>query len=539
MNKIDELVEKMTLDELCGQTLCYFVPGAEIDENFEKIVKETKPGGIFISNACADKIKLVTDKVNKYVSIPVIVSADVEKGPGGDVLTDGYPLLPNPIAWGAADDEKLIEKSGEITAKICKKAGIHWTYSPVVDINYNHNNPVVNVRAVSDSSDHVIKIAGAYMRGLQKNNYMAACCKHFPGDGLDDRNQHFCTTLNTFSKEEWMNSYGRVYKSMIDQGVASIMVAHIAAPAFQEDEYDDVTGYMPGSMSYSLITKLLREELGFKGCIVSDALSMIGVAACVPENEMIVRFINAGGDMALFAESSYFYYLKEAVLDGRVSMERLKDAVRRILRLKEFAGVFKEETETENEENLTEEFNNLAEEIALKSIKFVRNADGILPIKLERGDTVLICNLTQHNEGSHITHLDIIEKELNSRGIKTISENKIGHKEIKRIYDEHNPKCVLVNIRMSSDECDGNDIRMSWSHMMCFWRGYIFKNPNVIVTSFGDPYKIYELPFLRTYINAFSAVEASQKAFVKVLLGEVKEQGKNPVKLEGFFEREV
>ncbi|MBR1970652.1 MAG: hypothetical protein IKA17_09915 [Clostridia bacterium] len=105
----------------------------------------------------------------------------------------------------------------------------------------------------------------------------------------------------------------------------------------------------------------------------------------------------------------------------------------------------------------------------MKSIKFVKNADGVLPIKLERGDTVLICNLTQQDQGNNITPLDVLEKELNARGIKTISGNKLGHKEIKRIYDEYNPKCVLVNIRISSDECDGNDIRMSWTHMVCFW----------------------------------------------------------------------
>lgn len=536
MSRIDELVEKMSLDELCGQTLCYYVPPGKVDEKFEEMVKATKPGGIFVTDTNAAEIKKVTDMVNKYVSVPVIVSADVEKGPGGDVLNDGYPLLPDPMAWGAADDVELVEKGGEITAKICRKAGIHWTYSPVVDINYNPNSPIVNVRAVSDSPDQVVKIAGAYMRGLQKNGYLAACVKHFPGDGLDDRNQHFCTTLNTFSKEEWMNTFGRVYKEMINQGVASIMVAHIAAPAFQEDEYDEVTGYIPSSMSYALMTKLLREELGYDGCIVSDALSMIGVAATVPDSEMIVRFINGGGDMALFAESSYFDYLKTAVLEGRVSMERLKDAVRNILKLKEFVGIL---DGNEHEIEITEDFGEIAEKIAEKSIKFVKDADGILPLKVKKGDTILICNLTQHDHGSHITHLDILEKELNKRGIKTISGEKLGHREIEKIYAEHNPEYVLVNIRMSSNECDGNDIRMSWPHMMSFWRGYIFKNSKVVVTSFGDPYKLYELPFVRTYVNAFSAVEASQKAFVKVLLGEIEEKAKNPVGLPGFFEREV
>ena len=121
------------------------------------------------------------------------------------------------MAWGACDDEELIEKAGIATAQICRKNGIQLTYSPLVDINYNKNNPVVNTRAVSDSPEQVVKIAGAYLRGLQKDNCMAATCKHFPGDGMDDRNQHFCTTINPMSKDEWMKTYGYVYKEMIKE----------------------------------------------------------------------------------------------------------------------------------------------------------------------------------------------------------------------------------------------------------------------------------------------------------------------------------
>ena len=190
--------------------------------------------------------------------------------------------------------------------------GVHWTFSPIVDINYNMNNPVTNIRAISDRPELVDKIGKAAVCGLQKNGLMAAGCKHFPGDGVDDRNQHFCTTVNNFSKEEWMNTFGYVYKEMFKAGVSSVMVAHISLPAYDE-KMNDWVGYPPASLSYNLQTKLLKEELGFEGCIVSDALSMVGACACVDYDRLAIEFVKAGGDILLFPLRSYFDEILGAV----------------------------------------------------------------------------------------------------------------------------------------------------------------------------------------------------------------------------------
>lgn len=211
MNAIKKIVQNMTLDELCGQVLCYLMPLKKTPEENEEIIKKTKPGGIFVYSATPEEIENYTDTVNKYTSVPAVVASDAENGPVGPLKGD-FTSLPYPMAWGACDDETLIEKGGIATARICRKNGIHWTFSPLVDINYNKDNPVVNTRAISDSPRQVAKIAGAYVRGIQKEGLMAASCKHFPGDGMDDRNQHFCTTLNTKSREEWFDTYGYVYK---------------------------------------------------------------------------------------------------------------------------------------------------------------------------------------------------------------------------------------------------------------------------------------------------------------------------------------
>ncbi len=533
-SNIEEIIENMSLDDLCGQLLCYSVPLGKSENElaeFEEIFKRTKPGGVFMDVVTGEQIRAVTELVNKYTKVPVIVSGDTEHGP--NPIKHCESILPNTMAWGACDDETLIELGGKATAQICRKNGMHWSFAPVVDINYNKDNPVTNTRAVSDSPKQVAKIAGAYLKGLQSEGYMAGGCKHFPGDGMDDRNQHFCTSVNPLSKEEWMNTYGYVYKEIFKLNPGSVMVGHVSAPAFQT-ECDDMGVYLPATLSKSLMTDLLRDELGFDGCIVSDALSMVGVSAVVPENELPVRFINAGGDMLLFAEPSYFDYIKNAVLDGTISTERLKDAVRRILKLKETVGLL---SEKEPEVEITENIEEIAIKIAEKSIKIVRDMDNILPLNLKEGDTVLLCSL--YYKPQNTDRFKFLEEELNSRGIKTVHLKKPNHRAIEKVYNENNIAAVLVNCSVAQIDSIGGSIRIGWDEIVTFWRGYIFRHPKVIFTSFADPYKLYEVPFMRTYVNTFSFTEESQRAFVRVILGEIEAKGKNPIELKGFFEREV
>lgn len=535
MSDIISKLEKMTVEELIGQLLCYEVGPKMTAEKFEEYAKTTKPGGIFVHGLEAERIKLFTDIANKYAPVPVIVSADVENGPGSAIPDE--TLFPSQMAWGACDDEKLIEKAGESTAIVGRMAGIHWTFSPVVDINVNPNNPVVNVRAISDDPKQVAKIASAYIRGSQKNGMMMTTAKHFPGDGIDDRNQHFCTTVNTMSKEEWMGTFGYVYKTVINEDVAAIMSAHIALPAF-EDKYDEAKGYLPATLSKKLQTDLLKNELGFDGVIVSDAFSMVGICAMEKRERQAAEFIKSGGDMVLFALPEDFDYLKAAFESGDITRERLVDAVRRILVLKNKARLFEDQQKLSAEVELSCSCERLADEIGEKSVKIIRNFEKLIPLKLKEGARILLVNL-QKNSGDkeYIRSLDTVKLELEKRGYETEVLVNPGHYKIKSIKDEYD--CILINCRIGPNNYIGGTLRLGWEQIYAFWRGYVLEHPCVVFTSFGDPYKIYEVPFMKTYVNAFCCSESSQKAFVKVLLGEIEPIAKNPISFKGFFEREV
>ena len=529
---IDELIKTLDEKDLAGQVLCYDIYDKDEPSEVEKVISEIRPGALFLDNMSREKIQMYTNMANKYTKVPVIVAADVEFGPGENM--SGLPVYPNVMAWSACDDEKLVEKVAEITAKICRLHGLSWTLSPVVDINMNFNNPIVNIRSASDSPEQIKKIMGAFVRGVQKDGYMVATLKHFPGDGVDDRNQHFCTTVNTLSMDEWHKTFGNVYKEMIKQGVSSVMSAHIGLPAYA-DEYDEL-GAVPAILSKPLMTDLLKGELGFDGCIVSDAMSMVGAAARKELDKLAVTFLNCGGDIILFNEPDDHKYILNALNDGILPKERLLDAVYRMIRLKEKARMFEDSDSVvaeigETQEELIDQLEKLSYQIAEKSIKFVRNINHLLPIKPKKESKFLCINISDSDK----VDPSPIQQELQKRGFTVDALSAIGHKKLNEIMYDYD--YILFNYFMIGSH--GGTMRSGWGQIAPFWRGYVLKHPNVIFTSFGDPYKLYDYPFLKTYINAFSYTESSMRAFVRVLLGEVEMTAKNPISLKGFFERET
>ncbi len=534
---VEERVNSLSLEDLVGQVLCFDIYDHEDPKEVEQIIKKIRPGGIFITHMSPEKIKMYTDMVNKYTKVPVIVSSDIENGPETAITESGY--MPHPMAWGACDDEKLIERAGRTVGAICRKNGVHWTYSPVVDLNYNFRSPECNIRAISDSPKQVVKIAGAFIKGLEENNQMIAAIKHFPGEGVDERNSHFVTTINNLSKDEWMATYGYVYKKMIEAGVSSIMVGHTALPAYEED-VDPLFGPPPGVLSYSLMTKLLKEELGFDGCLVSDAMSMIGVAARVPDlREISLRFLKSGGDMILFPEPTDYDVILGAIKSGELPLERLKDAALRVLKLKEKARLFEDQQKLQNSIVVPEKLSVISQEIADKSIKIVRDYNHIIPCKLPKNSRVLMLNMLEPHFHKSPTGMefDPLRKELEKNGIIVDVMTNPKHKAVQELIEKY--EMILLNCRMSSKDYHGGCLRIGWNNVMVLWRGYVLQHPKFVFVSFGDPYKLFDAPYLKEYINAFSDSVESQRAVAKVLLGKIEAVGKNPVSFEGFFEREV
>lgn len=528
---IEKLIESMTTEELCGQLLCFDASGARDADALFARLSGFFPGSLYVSNIDAEVISALTRRFNAESRVPLMIAADIENGPGSEFA--GQEMLPHPMAWGACGDAELLERAGRETARICRRLGVHWTFSPVVDINLNPDNPVTNIRSVSDDPELVAKMAGAYLAGLQSEGLMVAGCKHFPGDGTDSRNQHFVTSVNRLSRAEWEKSFGRVYREIIAAGAASVMVAHISLPSFQEEEIDPFFGPAPAVLSRELMTGLLKGELGFNGCIVSDAMSMIGSCSRCPSDELAARFVQAGGDIVLFPDLDDFGHLVAAVKSGYIPAERLADAVRRILRLKERAGLFAERPpEIPAKSDIAE----ISREIGERSIRVVRDTQNILPLAPPPGSKFLLVNLfvssANRREDNHLASLSAALRE---RGYEVeVLENPKHYAVRERMQDAY---AVLLNVNVSPMNCTGGSLRLGWEQLMAVWRGYILEHPRLVAISFGDPYKLFEMPYLKTYINAFSYSESSQRGAVRLILGETESRAGNPVKLDDLLGR--
>ena len=541
MINANEILKALTLDEKIGQLLCYDLTALLDKDNLEEIenyAKNTLPGNFFIWGVTKEKVDTARKIFEKYSKLPILVASDVEFGPGSICHHDsGEVYLPHAMAWGACDDPDLIEKAHIATAERCRELGVHWSYSPVVDISMNMHCPEANTRAISDSADQVIKIASAAVRGMQSAGLMVAGCKHFPGEGVDDRNTHMTVSYNNLPFDEWKNTIGKVYKEMFKAGAASVMVGHIALPSYDEP-MNDWIGCPPCTFSRKLMTELLKGELGFDGCIVSDAMSMAGAAVVVPYDRVAVEFIKAGGDMVLFPKIDYFDHIKNAVLSGEIPMERIDDAVLRVIKLKERARLFEDETEVlksiEHKYDLAE----LAKQIEEKSITLVRNYGKVVPFDLKPGAKVVMINLQKDGDQLQVSlSLSEMEKDLKDRGFEVKVFVNPGRPDVADALKEAD--AIFVNIKISPDNYIGGTLKLTWIHTALMWSGFLTQYENVVFASFGDPYKLYDYPYVKNYINVYSSTPGSQRAYVRAVLGEIPFEGKSPIELKGLIERGV
>ena len=518
-------VASLTDEELVGEVMSWEFSAKTTNEELEAAVKNSKISSFFANNLSLEQIEFLRKAIKENSKSPCLITADVERGP---IL---YPELSDystsMMSLGAANDPELAFEVGKYTARLSRGIGIGLTLSPVIDINYNSNNPVTNTRAASDDPDTVLSAAGSYGRGMRSEGHLAITLKHFPGDGKDDRNQHFCTTVNDMTKEEWMATYGRLYKEMIAEGAEAIMSAHIALPCY--DPTLDECGNMPASLSKILMTDLLKGELGFDGCVISDAMSMVGTAARVPVDRLSVEFLRAGGDFVLFPEKDDHKRILEALQSGYLERERLVDAAERVVKLKVKLGLFegREYKATDDDINKMRE---LLERAAEKSVTLARDVDGILPLQLKKGAKVLAITLSPSPKDHPVDDFPGFADALEERGFEVIRMTNPMHYRVDEIIDKVD--AVFVTSIIDTTNCSGSSLRLGWNNMMTFWRGYIFKNKNLVFISLGDPYKLKELPFLKCYVNSYVKSKAAVSAAISACLGENEFSGKSPVKLD-------
>ena len=457
------------------------------------------------------------------MEVPPLFAADLENGCGS--VIEGLTPLPFLMSLGAADDEALAYDYGKATALEAKAVGVNVTFSPVCDLNKNFRNPLVNVRSLTDKVDRAIPMLKQIIKGMQDNG-LAATANHFPGDGIDWRDQHITTTENSLSMEEWWQYSGKVFKELIDAGVSAIMPGHITLPAYQKERVNGMA--LPATLSKELLTDLLKGEMGFKGLVVSDAAMMGGFNGYYESKTRTeLETFKAGCDIVLWPTDGYIDAVAEAIESGYVPMSRLEDALERIEAFKKkyvlSRNGFIEPTRQEKEFILATQKNT-----AEGSITLIKNTKNLFPLKKDVKKVVLV-SLCNHNAG--MAAVNKMEEELKSRNLQVVHYLERPSDEE---FDAEVKDADLILYAMYTRSFRPVGPIDFWEDK-CWTiaKSYYHSTEKTAYVSFGNPYFANQyFERANTYVNAYSMLEPSVTAFVKAMFGEIDFGSYSPVELK-------
>ncbi len=454
--------------------------------------------------------------------IPILITSDFENGCGS--MLKGLTPLPYLMSLGAADSEKLAYDYGKATALEARSVGANWSFSPVCDLNINKRNPLVNVRGLTDDVNLAIKLLPQVIKGMQDNG-LAACAKHFPGDGLDYRDQHIVTTNNTLSFDEWKKKSGKVFEEVIKSGVYSVMSGHITLPSYQKEIFDNGMK-LPATLSHELIENLLKKEMGFAGVVVTDALGMGGFNGWYKTMDISqIESFKAGCDMMLWPSENYVKNMTEAIENGYIPMSRLDDAVTRILSMKEKMGLFKKDNHAIALSEKDREFvKNTQKNVAEKSVTLMRDDADIFPLITEKFKKIAVIPITHHipafDEGKLLADL-LGEKGFDVQYLKDgIKKTETDGYDLILYALFSRPFRPIGFLDFHSTEAQKVAISLQTAV------------DKTAVVSFGSPYFMDQyFERAKTFVNAYSMLSPSVKAFVSAATGETEFSSFSPVEV--------
>ncbi|WP_044336141.1 glycoside hydrolase family 3 protein [Sphingomonas hengshuiensis] len=493
-----------------------------------------RPGGIhrFPARDLGEAVA-ATRRMIESADIPVLLSGDIEGG------TASYPFttaLPNQMGIAACDDLALSAAVAEVIARESRALGYDWSFTPVVDLNVAFRNAVVGTRSYGSDVDRVLAQARTYVRVVQAHG-LAATAKHWPGDGIDDRDQHLTTTVNPMSPGAWADSFGRIFRQLIADGVMTIMSAHIALPAYAAQAgVEGRERFAPATVSHLLNQRLLREELGFRGLIVSDATVMGGLTSWLDRRETVPAVIAGGCDMFLFSRdaASDMALMLDGLREGRLSEARLEEAVRRVLSFKAALGLHRR-TPDERIGSLddvaaalrTERHREIARVACGQSVTRVKDTQHLLPLDPDRHRRVVVIA-----DAGWTFFAGAVE-----RSFDPFFDAMRAHGFDLRHFDPEAPPTaadtdLLIYLVGQEATPSIGHIHLDFARMHGGMRRAMMQFNREIPTlllSFGQPYYLRDAANFATLVNAYSSLDTVQREAVARLVDAAPFEGVSPV----------
>ncbi len=547
-------IAALTLEEKIGQ-LFINLNVAFTPAYLDHILDTYHVGGMRFRGADAATVQAHIRYAQGKSKVPLLIASNPEMGGLGSV--DDGTLVCTHLQVGSHPDKSIAREMGRIAGIETAALGCNWAFAPIGDIHQNWRNTVIATRAFGNTPEVVIERAKEYFDGISEVN-TACAIKHFPGDGVDECDQHVAQSWNTLGVADWEASYSRVYRAMIDHGVQPVMVGHIGAPAlsrkFRPGIADDAI--LPATLAPELLQELLRGELGFNGVIVTDASLMLGLTAAMKRSELVPATIAAGCDMFLFFRDpdEDFGYMLDGYRNGVITEERLQEALERILALKASLGLHTTPRVelVPGPEALavvgSAAHRKVAAAIADKTVTLIKDTQRNLPLRPETHRRIRLYGITGQSDFTGTDpsgYLTLAQEALEEADFavypfknvrQRIAAGETGVAFHTALQDEANAAyaerydaaIVFANVSGFAQEAT---IRIHWSASMAPeipW--YVHEIPTVFV-SLSLPNHLIDVPMIKTMIHAHAPSREAIRAAVDKI------QGKSP--FQGAFNENV
>jgi len=535
---VKKTLAKMTLEEKVAQMVAWRYLGRFVnrDSDYLKelvdLVAKKKIGGLIIFGGEVYETAQLTNFLQGKAKVPLLIGADFEWGVA--MRINGTTLFPPFMALGAANSEDLAYKMGKITAVEARAIGIHMTYAPVVDVNINPDNPIISTRSLGENPEDVGRLAASFIKGCQENGLIATA-KHFPGHGDTDMDSH--STLPTIKGDKGRLEKVELYPfaQAIQAGVRAIMTAHLHVPAL------DPTPGLPATLSPLILAQLLRKEMGFKGLIITDAMTMGGITNTFTAQEASLKAVEAGVDMVLLPPDppGVIEALVRAVSSGAVQESRINESVTRILELKAGAGLHKNKLVDINLLPLKVASKENLEQATLtfeKSVTLVKNERNILPLSLA---TVLkkiaVFSLSSDPDDYYAGSSFIREVQKRRPGIFSFYADAFtGQEYIQEAKDKASDADIIIFALFSSLRTAKGSVDLLPKHVELVKQ--LAAGPaKIVVLSFGSPYFLRHFPEVDAYLCLYRNTAQAQEVAAKAIFGEIDIEGRLPVSIPGLY----
>lgn len=517
---VDSVYNKLSVEERIGQL---FMVAAYSNKNeahvqsLEKLVQEQHIGGLIFFQGGPVRQANMTNRLQALSSVPMLVGIDGEWGL--NMRLDDTYRFPFNMTLGAVQDLDLIERVGVAMALQTKRLGMQFNFGPVLDININPKNPIIGVRSFGETREIVTERASAFTKGYQSQNIFATG-KHFPGHGDTSTDSHHKLPVIDFDKGRLNRVELYPYKKLFEEGLSSVMIAHLNLPAYEPND-------IPTSLSYNIVTKLLKEELGFEGLIFTDALNMKAAANYLKPGEVDLAAFKAGNDLLLFSEDvpTALTKILESYNVGDITEERLSHSVKKVLAYKYKSGLTKFTPIEVNK--LVEDLNapvydDLNQKLYQEAMTVAKNEDRLLPLKNLEKQKIAYMRL---GDDSGADFLNMLRNYAEVTELTDVKPDSLG--------DLSQYSSVIIGYHKVDNPWRKHDMSDTEKAMV---RNLSAKT-NTVLVSFAKPYALETVPLdkVNALVVGYQNNKFAQEAAAQVIFGAIEGKGKLPVSINKNF----